>query len=159
MLLGDKLIENSTSHAAGRALLAALYKQYCGKEMPPVFTTPLGKPYFENGPYFSITHTKTRVFCALSDKPIGIDAEELDRKIDLRLADKILSSEEKRRFDNAPDKHLALLKLWVLKEADAKRTGKGFQYPNHTDFSPDDPRITVREGCLLAVIEEEYDAV
>lgn len=156
MLLAGKKIEPGTGHKEGRALLAELYRQYRGADLPPILTTPLGKPYFADGPYFSITHTENHVFCALSEKPIGIDAEELDRKINLRLADKILSPGEKLRYDACPDKRMALLRLWVLKEADAKRTGKGIKgYPNHTDFSPDDPRITVRDGCLLAIIEEE----
>lgn len=159
MLLGSKDIQPGTGHEAGRSLLAQLYRQYTGRQMPPILVTDRGKPYFENGPHFSITHTKRHVFCALSEKPIGIDAEELDREIDLRLADKILSPNERQRYEKASDPRLALLKLWVLKEAEAKRTGKGIQYPNHTDFSPDDPRVTVREGCLLAVIEEENYAV
>lgn len=155
MLLASKEITPGTGHEEGRVLLAELYRQYAGTQMPPILTTALGKPYFENGPHFSITHTKTHVFCALSEKPVGIDAEALDRRIDLRLAEKILSPAEQQRFAQAEDKRLALLKLWVLKEAEGKRTGQGFQYPNHTDFFPDDPRITVRDGCLLAVIEEE----
>lgn len=155
MLLSGKRILSGTGHDEGRKLLAELYRQYCGSDMPPILTTRLGKPYLEDGPYFSITHTKNHVFCALSEKPIGIDAEEFDRDIDLRLAEKILSPSEKRRYDVCPDKRLALLTLWVLKEADAKRIGRGIQYPNHTDFSPDDPRVTVRDGCLLAIIEEE----
>lgn len=156
MLLSGKTIQPGTGHQEGRALLAELYRQYSGKSLPPVLISPLGKPFFQAGPYFSITHTQRHVFCALSEKPIGIDAEELDREINLRLAEKILSPTEKIRYDACPDKRLALLKLWVLKEADGKRTGRGIQgYPNHTDFSPDDPRISVRDGCLLAIIEEE----
>ena len=156
MLLMGKKIKPGTGHEEGRELLNALYRQYCGKEMPTIRIAPLGKPYFEDGPYFSITHTENHVFCAISEKPIGIDAEELDRKVNLRLAEKILSPAEQQRFAQAEDKRLALLKLWVLKEADGKRTGQGIQHPPiHTDFSPDDPRITVRDGCLLAIIEEE----
>ncbi len=156
MLLSGKTIQPGTGHEEGRALLAELYRQYKGSDLPPILTTPLGKPYFADGHYFSITHTENHVFCALSEKSIGIDAEELDRAVNLRLAEKILSPAEKIRYDACPDKRMALLKLWVLKEADGQRTGKGIQgYPNHTDFSPDDPRITVRDGCLLAIIEEE----
>lgn len=155
MLLSSKRISSENGHDEARMLLAELYRQHTGSDMPPILTTPLGKPYFEDGPYFSITHTKHHVFCVLSEKPVGIDAEEVDRDINLALANKILSPAEKVRYDASPDKRLALLRLWVLKEADAKRTGKGIQYPNHTDFSPDDPRVTVRDGCLLAIIEEE----
>ena len=87
--------------------------------------------------------------------PIGIDAEEIDRDINLRLAEKILSPAEKAHFDSAADKRLTLLKFWVLKEAAAKLSGEGLKgYPNHTDFSPEDPRILEQEGCLVAVLTD-----
>ncbi len=84
---------------------------------------------------------------------MGIDAEEVDRDIDLRLAEKILSPEEKERYRKAENKREALLRLWVLKEAQAKLTGEGLRgYPTHTDFSPEDVRIQVKDGCYLAVM-------
>ena len=53
-------------------------------------------------------------------------------------------------------RRLALLRFWVLKEALVKCGGEGLQgYPNHTDFHPDDPRIQIRDGCLVAVIQQE----
>lgn len=148
-------------HAAGRALLQAMYEAHTGKSMPVIAVTPRGKPYFpEGGLHFSISHTRSHVFCALSDKPIGIDAEELDRNIALPLADKILSPSEKAQYDAAADKRLALLTFWVLKEAQAKCTGDGFRgYPNHTAFSLDDPRVFCKDGCLMAVIEEDDHAL
>ena len=94
----------------------------------------------------------------LAPCPVGIDAEEKDRKVNLRLADKILSDTERILFDAASDKQAALLRLWVLKEASAKLSGEGLNgYPNHTDFSPDDDRITEIDGCYVAVLKEnEY---
>jgi phosphopantetheinyl transferase len=48
-----------------------------------------------------------------------------------------------------------LLTFWVLKEAEAKLSGQGLKgYPNHTNFSLEDPRVTQMEGCLVAVMEE-----
>jgi len=147
------IIENA--HNDGRRLLERLYRAYTGQPMPPIATTSRGKPYFIDVPvHFSISHTKRRVFCALSDRPIGIDAEEINRDIDLRLADKILSPAERIRYDTAPDKRLALLTFWVLKEAAAKASGEGLRgYPNHTDFQLDDPRVTQIGNCLVAVVE------
>jgi len=144
-----------TGHEAGRQLL---YQLHQGE----IAVTERGKPYFtDGGPHFSISHTKSRAFCVISDCPVGIDAEELDRDIDLRLADKILSPSEKRIFDAAEDRRLTLLKFWVLKEARAKATGEGLRgYPNKTDFSPDDPRLFVHEGHIVAIIEmRNEDAV
>ena len=143
------------SHAVGRALLAEMYRSETGEEMPAIVLRERGKPCFQEGKWhFSITHTRRHVFCALSDRPVGIDAEELDRNVNLRLADKILSTEEKAQFDAASDKRRALLTFWVLKEAAAKYTGEGLRgYPNETRFSLDDPRVTETHGCLLAVVE------
>ena len=150
-----RAIEPGQGHEAGRALLAQMYEAHRGQEMPAVVLEERGKPRFAEDPLqFSISHTKGHVFCVLSDRPVGIDAEEKDRKIDLRLAEKILSPAEKQRYLAAPDKREALLKLWVLKEAAAKCSGEGLRgYPNQTDFSPEDPRLTEIDGCFVAVIE------
>lgn len=155
MLLEGREIVLGTGHTAGRQLLGELYRQYTGKGMPPILLSDRGKPYFiDSSLHFSITHTKRHVFCALSDRPVGIDAEELDRNIDLRLAEKILSPGEKAQYLATEDKRLALLTFWVLKEAAAKASGEGLRgFPNHTNFSLDDPRVQIRDGCLLAVIE------
>lgn len=142
-------------HGAGRELLARMYRAHRGVEMPAVVREARGKPRFaDDSLHFSISHSKGHVFCALSDRPIGIDAEETDRQIDLRLAEKILSESEMVRFAAAPDKREALLRLWVLKEAAAKHSGQGLGgYPNKTDYSPEDPRVQVIAGCYVAVIE------
>ena len=156
MVLGYEKILPGQGHAAGRQLLARMYTARFGKPMPEILVADRGKPYFSDGSaHFSISHTKNHVFCVLSDRPVGIDAEETDRKIDLRLAEKILSPAEKLRYDRSENKPEALLRLWVLKEAAAKLSGDGLRgYPNQTDFSPDDPRIQIIDDCFVAVIEK-----
>ena len=152
MQLLYKPLNGADGHKAGLALLERLY----GKPLPEIRRTKLGKPYFVDCPlHFSISHTKNYVFVALSDRPIGIDAEELDRDIKLSLAEKFLSPGEYVQYENAQDKRLALLKFWVLKEAAGKCTGEGLQlWPNHTNFSLDDPRVQEIATCLGAVVEE-----
>ena len=84
-----------------------------------------------------------------------IPEEELDRNINPKLAQKILSPMEKAQFHSASDKQRALLTFWVLKEAAAKLTGDGLKgYPNHTNFTLDDPRVSVIDGCLVAILED-----
>ena len=157
MVLQAMALKGLSGHEAGRQLLQQMYMTYAAEPMPPILVTERGKPYFERGKlHFSISHTKHYVFCALSDSPVGIDAEEKARQIDPRLAEKILSPGEALRFAEAEDKRLALLKLWVLKEAAAKLSGEGLRgYPNHTDFSPDDPRVQEIDGCIVAIVTEE----
>ena len=155
MKIAGEALNGRSGHEAGRELLARLYREETGNECPEIAVAERGKPYFVNCPWhFSISHTKNHVFCALSDRPVGLDAEEKDRKVDFRLADRILSESEKRRFDAAADKQAALLRLWVLKEAAAKLTGEGLRgFTNSKDFDPEDSRIMEIDGCYIAVLE------
>ena len=149
-------LKDETGHTAGRRLLQELYREETGECLPEIALTPRGKPYFINSDWhFSITHTRHYAFCALSQNPIGIDAEELDRDIDLRLADKMLSEQEFAQYEQATDKRLALLTFWVLKEAQAKLTGEGLHgYPDkNTNFSLEDTRVSIQNNCLLAILE------
>ena len=149
-------IEPGQGHAEGRKLLSQMYLKETGTPLPEISIGERGKPYFPEGKYhFSISHTKRHVFVVLRSHPVGIDAEEKDRKIDLRLAEKILSPNEKARFLQAENKEEFLLKLWVLKEAAGKCSGEGINgYPVHTDFSPDDPRLQEIDGCFVAIVED-----
>ena len=157
MILDWEPLNGRTGHEAGRELLAKLYRRETGEELPPILKTPRGKPFFETGGwYFSISHTPKHVFCVLSRQNVAVDAEEPDRNINLKLAEKILSPGEKQQFDAAQDPRRALLTFWVLKEATVKLSGEGLRgYPNHMNFSLDDPRVTEIDGCLVAVLEGE----
>lgn len=154
-------LEGQSGHDAGRALLARLYREETGQPLPLIRVTERGKPGFVGSPlHFSIAHTHRHAFCVLSDRAVGIDAEELDRQVCLSLADRILSPFERKQFHGSPDPRRALLTFWVLKEAAAKQSGEGLRgYPNHTRFSLDDPRVTEWDGCLVAILTEENHAV
>ena len=147
------------SRVAGKLLLAQMYEELTGEAMPPIEKAPRGKPFFPGSNlHFSITHTKTTVFCAISDSEVGIDAEELTRQISPALAQKILSPGELAQYELLPqeERNKALLHFWVLKEAEAKCSGLGLRgYPNHTEFDLNDPRVQKLGGCMVAVIQAE----
>ena len=153
MELAWQRLDGKNGHEAGRLLL----RQLCGGTHPEIRCTEQGKPYFENSDlHFSISHTKNHAFCCLSKRNVGIDAEECDRDIDLRLAEKYLSPTEKQHFAAATDKRECLLRLWVLKEAYGKLLGKGIgNYLAETEFSPDDSGIQIIDGCFVAVMEDK----
>ena len=155
MVIGFAERNGLSGHEAGRRLLSQMYRQQTGKEMPPIATTDRGKHYFTEGNiHLSISHTDSQVFCVLSHRDLGIDAESTSRKIDPKLADKILSATEKARYEAAPDKNAALLRLWVQKEAYAKLCGRGWgNYLYETDFDPFDPDVKEISGCFVAVKE------
>ena len=144
-------LDGRDAHEAGRALLAQLVDP-----MPEIALTERGKPYFVTGElHFSISHTKNHVFCAVSYRNIGIDAESCNRPVRESLAKKVLSPSEYARWEQSSDRQGAFLRLWVLKESYAKLTGRGLgDYLYETDFDPEDQRVTVIDGCFVAVMEE-----
>ena len=99
MKLLSQQLDGQSSHEAGLSLLTTLV----GHPLPEICRTDRGKPYFaDHSVHFSISHTPRHVFCAISQSPIGIDAEEMDRPINLSLAEKILSPGELTQFRQAP---------------------------------------------------------
>ena len=106
LIIESAELNGCSGHEAGRELLGAMYRRQFGKEMPEIAVTPMGKPYFVDGSaHFSISHTKARVFCALSNRNVAIDAEETDRKV----SEKLLSPAEYAQYEVAENKSHAIL--------------------------------------------------
>ena len=57
-------LSGRTGHAAGRELLAELYREETGEALPPIRISKTGCPYFPGSPYcFSIAHTARHAAC------------------------------------------------------------------------------------------------
>ena len=155
MLLAAEALQGRSGHEVGRQLLAALYRQATGEELPPIATTANGKPYFTQGNWhFSISHTPNHVFCVLSQKNVGLDAEEMQRPVSAAVISRFLSDTEQARL--GADQEREALRLWVLKEALAKLTGRGIgNWMKDTDFDPYDKRVQEIDGCYVAVLEDD----
>lgn len=159
MILGHAAYTGPSGHRAGRRLLRRLYLTRFGRPMPPIRIGAKGKPRFVGGGvHFSISHTKDHVFCALSFYPVGLDAELSTRQVSPRLAEKILSPQEFSQYAQAENPQDALREFWVLKEAQAKATGRGLTgYPRDTDFTLGN---TIKShGCTVAIIRRRHHAV
>ena len=78
-----------------------------------------GKPYWENGPYFSISHCKAGIAVAVDDQPIGIDIETI-RHADEELIARTMNEEERIGMDERK-----FTRLWTRKEAVVKAQGVG----------------------------------
>lgn len=155
VLLWERL-EGRDAHELGRLLLA----RAVGSPLPEIALGERGKPGFVSDPrHFSVTHTHRHVFVAVSDRPVGIDAEEMDRIIRPTAFEHLLSPQEKQRCIAFGDKNAAFLRLWVQKEAEVKRTGAGLTRDvNKTNYCPGSPAVQEIDGCYVAIMEDE-DAV
>ena len=81
-----------------------------------------GKPYWENGPYFSISHCKQGIAVAIDDQPIGIDIEGI-RHADTDLIARTMNEEERLRIKELGIREFT--RLWTRKEAVVKAQGVG----------------------------------
>ena len=104
----------------------------CRPEEIQFARTSDGKPYcipINDGDKieFSLTHTHGLVACALSDLPVGIDAEWTGRKANDDLLRTALSEEEFIQLQccDPRTQHRRFLEYWTLKEAYLKAIGKG----------------------------------
>ncbi|MEG1404286.1 MAG: hypothetical protein RSC52_02165 [Oscillospiraceae bacterium] len=104
--------------ALASALLARAYFDFCGGELPAIEKTPLGKPFFPDEPqiYFSISHSKSCVLCAISNSPIGVDTQQ-HRSISPATVKRLTTPRELT--------DLSFFEIWVLRESFFKLTGRG----------------------------------
>lgn len=82
---------------------------------------------------FNLTHTPGLAACAVAaDRAVGVDAENLDREIDLRsVSARVFSPAEIRGLDEliGRDATERFYLHWTLKEAYVKALGMGFSLP------------------------------
>ena len=97
-------------------LLGRVFYDEYGGDLPEIEKTLNGKPYFPDRPeiFFSLSHSRTHVLCALSDHPVGVDIES-PREISARALTFFCSPDESALFEP--------LDLWVLKESYIKLMG------------------------------------
>jgi 4'-phosphopantetheinyl transferase len=93
----------------------------------PFLLAPRDRPSIE----FSLTHAEGLVACAVSNHPVGLDAEWSKRELDLGMAPSVLSGLELADLDRTPEARRSqrFLEYWTLKEAFIKATGRGLSQP------------------------------
>lgn len=94
---------------------------YFGVSTPKINRTENGKPYLENYKklFFSVSHTKDRLFIAFGNGSIGLDVERLDREVNYLAIIKKFPFEEREEISCKKD----FLKHWTIKESAIKCLG------------------------------------
>ncbi|MHA6532883.1 4'-phosphopantetheinyl transferase family protein [Paenibacillus sp. BAC0078] len=91
-----------------------------------------GKPYLADLPgcQFNLTHAGDYVLCAIDQKPLGIDVEEI-KPIDLSIASRFFAPGESQEIERMPeDRRLDhFYQLWTAKESYIKFRGTGLSMP------------------------------
>ncbi|MEM7280830.1 MAG: 4'-phosphopantetheinyl transferase superfamily protein [Pseudomonadota bacterium] len=105
-----------------------------------------GRPYLlgNMATNFNLSHTKGLVACAVYDRAIGVDVEQLRDNIDIRaLSRRVLSKNEQDTlsFDKPPSQ-TRFFDYWTVKEAYSKARGLGITMPfRYLDFAISDQGV------------------
>lgn len=84
-----------------------------------------GKPYTDEGPCFSVSHSGRIAAIAVDEREIGMDIEEIPEERRLKIADRFYHPCERAYVDASDDRRRAFCEIWTRKEAVLKMTGEG----------------------------------
>jgi 4'-phosphopantetheinyl transferase len=104
------------------------------------------------GPHFNLSHTDGLVACAVSNElELGIDVEPVNRKAPLELAKEHFAPAEQDWIASLPEPEQAFgfWRVWTLKEAFIKATGRGLGQPlQDISFGFEPLRVVFRDRAL-----------
>ena len=104
----------------------ALVWNCCTDETVEFSYTNTGKPFLSDysNIYFNLSHSKNVVACAVANREVGVDIQNI-LPISEKVAKKVLTSSEYTEYRNSlqPDEYFC--KIWTIKESNLKKTGKG----------------------------------
>ena len=84
----------------------------------PLLFNDMGKPFFEKGPYFNVSHSGQYIVMTVSNKDIGVDIEENKEK-DMSSLIRIFNEAEAKMIKE----HADFYYLWCAKESLIKCIG------------------------------------
>ena len=154
-----KKLQDITSSKRKKEFLTGRYLiRQAAESSAEILYTEMGKPYFSEGPSFSLSHSNGRSLLVVSTEDVGADIQLQDAK---RSKDEIIKnyalSSEKEVYDSLETDELKnsyFFQLWGLKEAFCKATGTGineeFRHLQITDYDQSN------EYVLYSFIEDDY---
>jgi len=118
-------IDRKLSVVSYLLLIYALHKEF-KLSSPTIAYTDKGKPYLSDYPdiHFNISHCPLGCVCAVSDKPIGVDIQDV-RPFSQDIANRCCSVEELLLLTQSADPAACFTQMWAMKESYLKMTGEG----------------------------------
>lgn len=116
-----------------------------------------GKPEAD-GICFNLSHSRDRVVCAISEKPVGCDIEKIG-KFREGIAERYFTDSEVQYLEQfeGEEKVEEFYRLWTMKESYLKMTGEGMSLPlDHIEFRIEDKIKVFRDGAGCSCKIKEY---
>ena len=143
--------------SAGASLLLKWVLRQRGFESRALRYGDKGKPFVE-GICFSLSHSGDMVICAVGDKPVGCDIEQIGTPRE-KVAERFFAPEEIEYLRSFPlaDRAREFFRLWTMKESYIKMTGEGLKLPLSSFYVDIGGDLSVfREGLPCACHVKEY---
>jgi len=153
------------SITAGLLLRYCLLKEAISDEK--VKYAPNGKPYLEDeNIFFSLSHSGEYAACAVCDKPVGIDIQQIT-DISKAAVTRFCTEREKEQLGSQKDPKSYAVKLWTLKESYLKAAGCSTKQAFQAEFEvigdqvingPEDYEFTLSEkieGYIVALCKSK----
>lgn len=150
----------------GGLIIKAALHQACGITKFKTERNEFGKLYLSSHPdvFFNISHSGTKVICAVSDVECGVDIEDVNAPHDvMQLSSRFLSTLESDAVMMSENPNRAFCRLWTLRESYVKMRGRGFDIGLSTlrcDFHRG--KASIYEGGVLqedAFFKEIYGVI
>ena len=124
-LVNEKQVDKALRFKNEKDQIRSLLSSYLINQLSnePLLFNDMGKPYYENGPYFNVSHSGKYVMMAVSSSEIGIDIEENIPK-DMSLLTKIFNEAEAKMIKE----HADFYYLWCAKESLIKCMGSSISH-------------------------------
>lgn len=116
-----------TSRGQARELLALAVREVWGlSPLPEIARQEHGKPFFPKYEdlHFNLSHSGELALCAVDSAPVGVDIQVV-KEWRPSLTRRVCSAEELAWLEGQPELWPAFTRLWTLKEARAKESGRG----------------------------------
>ncbi len=110
---------------------------YRESALPDFNITADGKPYLIEYPdiHFNISHCNGAVACIFGDMSVGLDIQDV-RVSSINHISRVCSEEEIMKITNSAEPDLEFCRIWSVKEALSKLSGKGIVLKDIKTLSP-----------------------
>lgn len=112
----EKALKFKSENDQIRSLASSYLMNKLSKE--PLQFNDTGKPFYQNGPHFNVSHSGQYIVMAVSNKDIGVDIEENKEK-DMSMLIRIFNEAEAKMIKE----HADFYYLWCAKESLIKCIG------------------------------------
>ena len=152
-----KQLQARKQSAGAGLLLGYILKEYGLSDAKIKFGSN-GKPEIE-GIFFNLSHSKNMVICAVSDKAVGCDIEQVSVAPE-KVAERFFSEAEQRYLSqySGEEKNKEFYRLWTMKESYMKMTGEGMRLLLHQfELHFGECVQLYRDGSLQDCFIKEYE--